>query len=221
MKRSKNATHGGASAAIALYVVWNICCGFVLVVEGDEPARTIVRVEEDWELVVAAPDANSISPQITCAISPTHDNYSTHATFQLNHQSQPDFAAGGLALQTWSHEIPVTTHKFPRNEVMTTPNETVRWTQTMTLSDGELKFQIVDGRSATWDSFGDQGHLSTVVTTDLTNLNGYTPTLSVKNSGVGYAANRVTSLVLKRVRAITASGDVLQDSTERVVHKHR
>ncbi|MBI2480845.1 MAG: hypothetical protein HYV60_20125 [Planctomycetia bacterium] len=51
-------------------------------------------------------------------------------------------------------------------------------------------------------------------------LNGYDPAVSVQNSGVAYAGNRVTRLVLKRVRATLATGEVLEDTEERVVHSH-
>ena len=30
---------------------------------------TVVGIEEDWELVVAIPDANSTAPQVSCTIS--------------------------------------------------------------------------------------------------------------------------------------------------------
>ena len=45
--------------------------------KGDLPE--VVRVEEDWELVVGTPDANSDAPQVTCVISPTGDVDDVHA----------------------------------------------------------------------------------------------------------------------------------------------
>jgi len=52
----------------------------------------------------------------------------------------------------------------------------------------------------------------------LPNLNGYDPNASVQNSGVGFASNRVQSLVLKAVRLVTSTGEVLQDTTLRPVY---
>ena len=40
----------------------------------------------------------------------------------------------------------------------------------------------------------------------------YKPAQTVANSGVGYAANRVQKLVLKKVRMVSASGEVLEES---------
>ena len=181
---------------------------------------TVVGIEEDWEMVVASPDANSTAPQVSCTISPLSHVNSLHATFELNHQSQPEFVAGGLQLQVWNDEQPLSSRKFPNPEVLDTDNEVVRWTQSLTLDAGTLTFEITDGTSTTWGNFGSQGYLRASLTTNLENLNGYDPEISVQNSGIAYAGNRVTTFVLKRVRATLATGEVIEDTTQRVVHTH-
>ena len=55
--------------------------------------------------------------------------------------------------------------------------------------------------------------------TDHADLSGYCPCVSTEKSGVGYASNRVTKLVLKEVRYYTEQGLLHTDSTERVVHQ--
>jgi hypothetical protein len=179
---------------------------------------TIVRVEEDWELVVGAPDPDSAAPQVTCVISPLCHVGSLHAAFELNQQSLPAFDAGGLQLQVWNGEVPVSYRGFPNNSVMEQPSETVRWTQAMEVDNGTLTFEIVNGSSTTWGNFGGQGYLKVSISTTLTSLPAYRPSVSVNNSGVGYAANRVESLVLKRIRVHTSTGEVFEDTTERIVH---
>jgi hypothetical protein len=57
------------------------------------------------------------------------------------------------------------------------------------------------------------------VHTSLSSLNAYNPDISVRNSGVTYAGNRVTSLVLKSVRRYLSNGQVLVDDTPRSVHQ--
>jgi hypothetical protein len=59
--------------------------------------------------------------------------------------------------------------------------------------------------------------LETHFTTNLTDLNGYSPDVSVEASGVGYAAYRVQTLVLKRVRWYLEDGTILVDESERTV----
>ena len=51
------------------------------------------------------------------------------------------------------------------------------------------------------------------------NLNQYSPDSSAALSGIGFAANRVVSLVLKKVRVYTDGGTVIEDPTPRVVYE--
>lgn len=180
-------------------------------------AVTIVRVEEDWELVVDSPDPNNTAPQVTCTIAPTGQLDSVYATLEVNHQSQPAFAPGGIQLQLWNGETYLGGHRLSIDNVLTQGGETVRWTQTMTVVDGQLLFGVTNGSSATWGTFG-WSDLHVSVHSDLPNLNGYDPNVSVQNSGVGFASNRVQSLVLKAVRLVTATGEVLQDNRLRPVY---
>lgn len=179
----------------------------------------IVRVEEDWELVVSTPDPGTDGPQVICVSSPVEGMGSLHANFELNLRSLPTFAPGGLQLQVWNGETPVGHGQAPNTAVMQTPGETVRWTQTMQVSGGMLIFEIVGGSSATWGSFGGQGYLKAIVATSLADLAGYSPQVSARYSGVSYAGNRVASLVLVRVRRIDQNGQVVEDNTPRVVHQ--
>jgi hypothetical protein len=82
-----------------------------------------------------------------------------------------------------------------------------------------LIFEIVSGESSTWGDFGGQGYLRAEVDGDLLNLDTYDPEISVANSGVGFASNRVASLVLKEIRVTEWDDDVHVDSTDRVVHQ--
>jgi hypothetical protein len=178
----------------------------------------IVRVEEDWELVLGTPDADTDAPQVTCAVSPLGNLESWHAALELNQQSLPTFAPGGVQLQIWEGEVPLSDRRFPNGAVLAQPGETVHWTQSMQLSEGNLTFEVINGSSTTWGPFGGQGYLKASVATTLSSLNGYSPAVSVENSRVGYAANRVQSLVLKRVRYYTSTGQQIEDTTPRVVH---
>jgi hypothetical protein len=178
----------------------------------------IVRVEEDWEMVVSEPDPDTDGPQVTCIISPFGGIGGIHANFELNLRSLPHFVPGGLQLQLWYGEYPLYHGESQHTAVMSTPGETVRWTQAMNLSGGLLVFEVLNGDSVTWESFGGLGHLRLVVPTGMEDLSGYSPGVSVASSGIGYAGNRVQSMVLRRVRLITADGEVLQDDTPRYVH---
>jgi hypothetical protein len=66
---------------------------------------TVIRVEEDWQLVVREPDAESTAPQVTCVISPCGDLDGLYASIELNHQTQPDFASGGVHLPPGKNDL--------------------------------------------------------------------------------------------------------------------
>jgi hypothetical protein len=157
-----------------------------------QPAN-VVRVEEDWELVVLDPDVASNGPQVTCVISPSGGVDSYYVSLEINFRSLPSYTPGGLQYQMWNGEQHLLTRSFPESRVMNTADETIRWTQTMSLSNGE---------------------------TGLDDLSLYSPDVSVEHSGVGYAANRVWKLELTRVRYVLANGDVVEDNAPRPVFQH-
>ena len=180
----------------------------------------IVRVEEDWEVVIGTPDPTTSGPQVICTISPTGNVDSFHATLELNHHDIPSFAPGGVQFEIWQGDVALNERKFPDTSLLNIPGEIITWTQAMELADGELYFEIINGTSDpdTWGSFGGQGYLKGSVETTLTDLNQYDPEVSVANSGASYAGNRVQSLVLKKVRVYLSTGEMYEDTVPRVVH---
>lgn len=178
----------------------------------------VIRVEEDWELVVSDPDPNCDSPQITCTISPIDSIAGWHAAFDLNQRSFLEFNPGGLQLQLWNGEVAVSQVTASSGGLLATPGERISWTQSMQIVDDYLVFEISRGHSVAWGDFGGSS-LRIALPSGLSDLDGYDPGVSVRNSGVGYAANRVQSLVLKRVRYYTAGGESWEDNTERLVHQ--
>jgi hypothetical protein len=181
-------------------------------------AADVIRVEEDWELAVATPDSGSDAPQVTCLISPGVDMSCTHAVFELNQRTQPSVSPGGLQLQVWRGESPLSHVETSNGAVLGQADETIRWTQRMEVAGGVLTFAVTDGHSTTWGDFGQAGELRIQRLTLRTHLNQYDPAVSAQNSAVGYAGNRVKSLALKRVRYTTATGEVWEDSTVRLVY---
>ena len=185
-------------------------------VRGDD----FVRIEEDWQLVVLNPDPATFAPQVTCTISPVGHLDSYYGVFDLNLRNLPSYAAGGVQLQIWSGQVAVSSVKSNTGTLLQNTNETVTWTQRMSLSNGQLSFSIQNGNSQTWGQFGSGNSIALQVSTDLDNLNNYSSAISVANSGVGYSANRVSSLTLTAVRAYSASGLAAQNTTPQVVYQH-
>jgi hypothetical protein len=179
----------------------------------------VLQVEEDWELVVDEADANNIAPQVTCTISPNNHLNGLHSNIELNHKTVSSFAGGGVHLQSWYGDYNLSRKSTENTNLLSTPGETITWTMRMKLEDYALSFSVRNGNSSTWGAFGGGTSLHSWYGTSLVNLNGYTPELSVANSGVGFASNRVRSLKLLRVRYTLQDGTVVTDDQVRVVHQ--
>jgi hypothetical protein len=178
----------------------------------------VTKIEEDWELVIGTPDAGVAAPQTTCTIAPAGNLNGLHATLELNLRSQPSFSPGGVQLQLWNGEQLLATRTYVNYSALSTANETITWTQVVRKNGANLIFEVSTGSSNTWGDFGGEGYLRASVDGSLLNLDTYSPDVSVANSGIGFAANRVQSLKLKQVRVTTSSGTVYIDTTQRVAH---
>lgn len=167
----------------------------------------VVQVEEFWELRVSQPDPDRSAPQTTMVMSPVDGLSGSHFLFTLNHVTAPGFEAGGLQVQQWDGADQVQECVASEIGALSHNEEVVTWTQRLTLTDGTLKFEVVDGESETWGSFGD-GELALTTPTTLNRLNNYRPAVSLSESQVSYAENRVISLVLTKLRWIKDNGQV-------------
>lgn len=192
---------------------------FLIAATGAQAQDDIVRIEEDWCLTVGNPDTSVAGPQVTCVISPIGNANSLYAIINLNHRAGDWFAPGGMQLQLWYGEIALSNKVHPNGGLLHHSGENITWTQDMSVDDeGKLKFTVKNGQSQTWGSFGGQGYLTSTIATNLQNLNAYSPTVSIQNSGVVFAGNRVESLVLKRIRVHTASGQVQTFTLNQAAH---
>lgn len=182
----------------------------------------IIRVEEDWRIEVGTPSPNEHAPQVVTVMSPLGHLDGPYAIFELNHSTLPDFSAGGMQLQKWYHETNFGYRNFPNGNRLTVENEVIEFTTRMEILDGDLLFEIRDGSSQTWKSFGGQGYLKIRYNfLPVNNLNAYKPDVSTKNSRIGFASHRVRKLVLKEVRYYTSEGLDSRDEADRVVHEHQ
>jgi hypothetical protein len=191
----------------AALLVWGVGATYI---DADTAGPAVARVEEDWELVVAEPDVGNNGPQVTCTISPL-DMATGYAALDINYHTQPGYVPGGLQMHIWNPNDPIVTRDFPANGMLADAGETITWTQTMTLNQGRLTFQVVNGQSQTWGKFG-SAEQATTVYTSVSDLNGYDPQVSLANSGISFASNLVSSLKLKAVRKYDAAGKLIWQS---------
>jgi hypothetical protein len=172
-------------------------------------AGDVVKIEEYWSVAVGGPDAERCAPQVTMVMSPTETTSGDHFVVTLNCHGMPQFCAGGLEVQHWRNSDFIASNQHETNEKLHHDNETVSWVQRLTLNPGSgtLTFEVVDGSSESWGEFGNGGQLRVQASTSLTRLNNYKPAVSLGESGIGYAGNRVSSLVLSKFVWWTDDGE--------------
>jgi hypothetical protein len=175
----------------------------------------VIRVEEDWQLVLNDPDVDCESPQFHTMMSPYSGTDALYFQVTWNYRELEVFTPGGLQLQVWNGsqdfaELNVGEHPLSRSA------EAVSWTQRLEVDGAHAVFSIDAGYSQSWGSFG--GESMTVRTSrPIRAITRYSPETSVRNSWISYGDNRVERLVLREVRYYSADGLVARDNFERVV----
>jgi hypothetical protein len=200
--RRRSARRHLATSSFALLACWAL-------VPATAAAIEIVAIEEHWELNVGEPDAQRSAPQVTMVTSPVGSLDGVYFLFALNHQSHPEYAAGGMQVQLWNGGELVASHTSQEEEPLHHTNEVVRWVQRTELKGGSLSFEIDAGESESWGSFGGES-LRFSFGSDLVNLNSYLPAIAIAESGVNFAGNRVRSLTLTKLRWTDSNGQVYE-----------
>jgi hypothetical protein len=176
------------------------------------------RVEEDWVMVIGTADQATNCPQTSAVMSPTGNDADPSLVFKLNYRDQPSYQAGGLSAQIWQGTSFVS-NSDQSTVSCNTNNETVTWTQRMSLSGGSLNFKVLAGNSTTWGQFGTgDADLAVTTSSSLADLSAYKPDYGVGKSGVTYGANRVTSMQIVQVRYYQGSTLLSTDSTPHAVN---
>ena len=90
----------------------------------------------------------------------------------------------------------------------------------MSVSGGNLVFEVLNGTSSSWGDFGGQGYLRSSASTGLHDLMAYNSEVSLQHSRVGYASHRVKKLARTAVRYYAGNTLIATNSTERIVHQY-
>lgn len=181
----------------------------------------IVRIEEDWLLDVADPDPNADCPQVVTVFGPGDPVHGTHAIFELNHGTLPEFSEGGMQLQVWFGDYLIGYRRQHAPAELHIAIERLTYTTVTEVQNHRVKLFVTNGRSLTWGDFGDNSTTSLRVELDTwrNRLNDWNPDNSINHSRVVYGANRVNKFKRTAVRYYTADGLHHTDTTERYVHR--
>jgi len=182
-----------------------------------EDPPPVVRIEEDWMLVLNEPDEDVDSPQFHTVMSPSNTTDSNYAQVLWNYREVSGFVSGGVQLNSYDDDFRLRYRSVETRQLSNTA-ETITWTQGLSTDGVMLSFDISNGQSTTWGTFGRDMRIDE--SANLPSLNEYTPETSVENSCITYGSNRVELLMITGVRYYAADGLLLSvDTTPRVVYE--
>jgi hypothetical protein len=175
----------------------------------------ITRVEEDWEIVIGEPNSDEISPQLYVVVTPNGSLDTKYAVFEINNLLLPDFYGGGLQFQTWYGDQAIGEAHHTNYNALSTSGETITFTVSMRLNEGNVQFEVLNGKSETWGDFGGSNSLKLSHSSSLSDLSAYDPEKSARWSRVGFGRGRVSKFALKKVRYYSNSSLEKTDETVR------
>ena len=177
----------------------------------------IVRVEEDWKLVLNEPGEEVTAPQFHTVVSPYAHTDEAYAQISWNYRELPEFESGGVQLQAWGADYEFG-YKSYRASPLSLNAETITWTQALETNGQRMRLTILNGQSTSWGTFGgEDAHID--IPYPVRCLSGYSSAVSCENSWITYGANRVSVLMITQVRYYAADGSVSVDNTPVVVYR--
>lgn len=167
----------------------------------------IIRIEQDWKLIIGDPEPDVDAPQIITIFGPYHPNYGLHAVYEINHSTMPSYSQGGMQLQAWSGNTLVGYKSQFAPEELSVVDETITYTTATEIeSNSRVRLEVIKGVSQTWGTFDGDRALRVRIDSSLDNLNNWDPANSIKYSRVGFGANRVVLFKRTEIRYYTSSG---------------
>lgn len=166
----------------------------------------ITRIEEDWEVQVTSPRPERNTPELVTSMGPFADDREAVVSLLINHSTAPNYSAGGLQLQVWRNEQLAGSLNYGESKQLATANEVIRFTLVMELEAAKLKFQVKNGSSSTFGTFGENW---IEVPTVLTSLNAYHPQASIERSAVSVGGNNLSKYQINQVRYAAGPAEVV------------
>jgi len=188
------------------------CCGTAAV--GSPVAQSaepyVYMIEEDWELTLTEPKPLIHSPQLSFYLTPDKTQAEIYFQLQINHAAREGFTGGGFMVTAIRDDAAYDEARSDFRDPLSAEGEQIRWTSAMAVIDGSLLFAIKDGVGTHWGSFGGPEYILRMPAGSIHSLKNYSPWHSIESIDIGFGANRVNSLVLKKARAYYSDGNMVE-----------
>ncbi len=190
----------------ALLFAASICLLAALPVRADAQTATVYLVEEEWEMVINEPEPAINSPQVAFFLYPAADHPECYFQLQLNYAAEAGYSSGGFRVGAFYNESPIDEERSQVSQTLAWDNDRVRWTSAMAVFHGKLMYALKDGYGYQWGAFGGPDYLVEMDDQDMHALDHYSPQKSLESVDIGFGANRVHSICLKRVHLTYTDG---------------
>lgn len=188
--------------------------------------KKLIRIEEDWVVLVKNPDDKIASPQILLCMSPdaTDSRFLTDFfILEMNHATAQGWFPGGLQLQGWKGTTNTSIFNAPKTQTLSRGYDRIFFTVSMQAKgDGYTEFELKNGRSRTWGRFGNDRTkpLKVRVPSTRADLMNYKREVTVRNTQVTHGAHRVEIMYQRRVRYYWSDGTETVDGSPAYLHRY-
>ncbi|MFG0331885.1 MAG: hypothetical protein ACF8TS_00860 [Maioricimonas sp. JB049] len=177
---------------------------------GDDSSVQIVRIEEDWELLVTGNEPCGEPPRILTVFGPADPTWGAHAQFELRPGITPGVVDDSTERQCWWYDLPG--RGAPAGE------ERISFTTLMSVQGSDLEMAVIREEASGGRLVVDSSRLSIAVNTSRTSLNSHHPDDSLVHTRVAAGKQCVRHFARTSFRRYSAEGLVSVDHQWRVIH---
>lgn len=183
--------------------------------QGIAEERQLVKVEEDWEVLITEADDASSSPQIINVIAPGQSLTGPYAMVEVNHSTFPYFSEGGLQLQGRRGDSLISAQSFASGQTLRHDYDRLKYTIGLRQYEDNLLLIVKNVASKSWGGNLKNDVMLLAFPRENFSLSDYSPEFSVSASSVHVGAHRVASMYMTKSRKFYSDDTVEEDTTIR------
>ncbi len=177
--------------------------------------RQLVKVEEDWEVLITEADEGSSSPQIINVIAPGQSLAGAYAMIEFNHSTFPYFSEGGLQLQGRRGDLLISSKSFATGQTLRHDYDRLKYTIGLRQYDDNMLVIVKNVASKSWGGSLKNNVMLLAFPREHFSLTDYSPDFSATASSVHVGAHRVASMYMTKSRKFYSDDTVEEDETVR------
>lgn len=168
----------------------------------------VTRVEIDWQVTVAEPDAEAMAPQISIILA-NETTDGDFAEFKLNPEGEG--TQGGILMKTWRGQQELGASSHLDQPPLSTENDRIRFTTSVEVNGGTSTYALTDVSSTQWGNLPD----SASATCEIASVSPlqFSINETLYESEVEFGHNRVTHVIAREIRFYIGDNLAKRDRT--------